>query len=42
MEEQIVTAASNAQPMVFKPTLELLNNSTNNSNSPVSYIGGKS
>lgn len=39
LEEKLLGAASGSQPMVFKPTNELLNNHTNNTNSPVTYVG---
>lgn len=38
LEEKLLVAASGSQPMVFKPTNELLNNHTNNTNSPVTYV----
>ncbi|XP_054278415.1 trafficking protein particle complex subunit 8 isoform X2 [Macrosteles quadrilineatus] len=39
LEEQLVSAALRTQPMIFTPTVELLNNSTNNVNPPTSYAG---
>lgn len=40
LEEKLLAAASGSQPMVFKPTNELLNNHTNNTNSPITYVEG--
>lgn len=41
MEEQLVTAVAVNLPIVFKPTVELLNNNTNNTTPPTTYVGGK-
>lgn len=38
LEEQLVSFAMEGQPFVFKPTIELLNNTTNNSKSPTTYV----
>ncbi|XP_075215467.1 trafficking protein particle complex subunit 8 homolog l(3)76BDm isoform X2 [Lycorma delicatula] len=38
LEEKVVGFALEGHPMIFKPTIELLNNTTNNSNSPMTYV----